>query len=798
MQHRCGSRISMSLFLFAAVLVIIALTGVVAAQTTDRQTQAFLATEMSVSPDGHWLGYTTLAYNQDGEPTSEIWVMPMKGGAAQRLGTAPGLLGVHWLDNDRIAALGFDAARLPVFSRQGQPQTIISFTDNFQWIQPAISPDGKWIVFNAVRREPREIGIFLLEVSTGTIKDISKAAVKSFCDWSPDSRQITFGIGAYQKTYQLTALDVASGAVNYLGAGVGARWSPDGKWIAYTGNVAQGGSWSSGIPGDGSILKIDPKTKKSMVLTDPPINKYEEKGNWEQSGASLPVWSRDSKKIAYRKMHFIVDNKTGNKTLDEDQVWVMNADGSNKRKVVDKYASYTWAPDGKALLVKDEKGIARVPVDGGAQKLVVSWTIPAVPEIKESDWLTDKTDGADIRYLHVPDNYAKAIMKLAAASRNYYANQLHCDMPAVISVSVSKDTNGGTSLWTDGESHMFLTVTSIDKLAPPGQSGTFNVYGISHELGHIAMYRQLHNNLLGLPEGIPEGWAHYAGSVVTDEMYKELGKDLWPIPYDYSADGSKRLEARLAVPATQMDPTTRAALAFYRADRKYGTVQVFAAMNAAVQGQANARDVMTRFVDNLAQATNDPACRDFFPNELVVAQVKWQVASRAIDDKTTAVMISTPDANGVTLSYGEDKSAGMQSIAGSGHALAFRHPAGNYAVDAVEMYGSRYGAEEPPQEDFSIYILDADFNLIKEIREPYSKLTYGDKPAWHRFAFAPVTVPEGFYVCISFNPTYNKGFYMHYNSKAANTYARTALPFTFVNDTQMTWMMKAHVRKVGE
>jgi hypothetical protein len=115
----------------------------------------------------------------------------------------------------------------------------------------------------------------------------------------------------------------------------------------------------------------------------------------------------------------------------------------------------------------------------------------------------------------------------------------------------------------------------------------------------------------------------------------------------------------------------------------------------------------------------------------------------------------------------------------------------------VEMFGSRYGETEPPKEDFSIFICDQDFNVIREIREPYSKLVYGDEPKWHHFDIAPVKVPEGFYVCIYFSPTYTKGFYMHYEKGHAKSHSFSALPWSFVQDYENDWMIRVHLREEG-
>jgi RNA polymerase sigma-70 factor (ECF subfamily) len=159
-------------------------------------------------------------------------------------------------------------------------------------------------------------------------------------------------------------------------------------------------------------------------------------------------------------------------------------------------------------------------------------------------------------------------------------------------------------------------------------------------------------------------------------------------------------------------------------------------------------------------------------------------------------MISDDDSTGVLLRYDNGKSDGKRSTSGSGHAVVFKRPAGDWAVDSVRMYGSRYGTDIPPKENFSIFICDQDFNVIKEIDEPYGKLETGDDK-WYRFDFDPVKVPEAFYVCIYFNATYTKGFYMNFTNDVKKSHSTSALPWSFVYDVGGTfdWMIRTHLTK---
>jgi hypothetical protein len=775
--------------------VMLASVAAVAQAPSDPIVFEFLGAGVAVSPDGARIAYPVLAYDDTGDPITEVWTANVDGSGPKRIGTVPGVRNLQWVAGGRLAATVHDANDVYLLPADGGEPARVSLTANFEWATSTVSPDGRWVAFNAVQTEPREFGVWLVDAVSGAIQRLSKDTVRSFVAWSPDSRRIAYGVGDYQKDYRLTSIAVETGKATETGLlGTGPAWSPDGRWIAYTGNVVQGGSWWGGLPMDGSILATNLETKQTIVLSDPPENRTNEQTQeWEISGSFLPVWSPDGRSIAYVHSHQALNESAGTQTS-ENEIWIAAADGSSRQKVWDQRGPFAWAPDGKSLFVKDEQGLTRVAVDSGERRRIVTWTLPPPPQLTDADYQTLDMPHGSIRYARISEAYAKAILTVATTARDIYATTYHCDMPDTVTVHVTKSPSEQTRLWTDGESQMFLTVDSMDKLAPPPQSGVFNIYGICHELGHIAMYRRIEE--IGLPAGVGEGWAHYAGSVVVDAVYAKHGAKLWPEPYDYRADGLARLRQQ-ADRGGGDDPTSKAALAFYGAHERYGAAAVFAAMNEATQGHPYGKEVMPRFVAALAKLTGDKYSRDLFPEEIVSAKVQWKVGDRRITDRTVEGVTVVKDATGVLLRYDTDHSDGMLSTAGSGHAVVFRRPPDGWAVDAVEMFGSRYGEPEPPQEDFSIFICDQDFGVIKEIKEPYGGLVYGDEPKWHHFGFSPVRVPEGFYICIFFNPTYTKGFYMHYEKGHVKSHSFSALPWSFVQGYENDWMIRVHLREEG-
>jgi RNA polymerase sigma-70 factor (ECF subfamily) len=145
------------------------------------------------------------------------------------------------------------------------------------------------------------------------------------------------------------------------------------------------------------------------------------------------------------------------------------------------------------------------------------------------------------------------------------------------------------------------------------------------------------------------------------------------------------------------------------------------------------------------------------------------------------------------LANDDGKSAGKRSIAGTGHAVTFEAPADGFQLVAVKIFGSRYGTQQPPAEDFHVYLCDADGAQIKDFPFPYkSFLRGGDR--WVTLKLpAPTEVPKNFILCVAFNPTQTKGVYVHFD-KSADGDSRTGLPGD-LNDAfgQGDWMIRAVV-----
>ncbi len=94
----------------------------------------------------------------------------------------------------------------------------------------AISPDGKWLAFDAWSTKPRRgSAMFVMPMSGGEPVRLGDGMMPN---WSPDSRQLTFSSGS-----SLWMTSRNGEERTQLAQGWGAQWSPDGRRIAFARNA---------------------------------------------------------------------------------------------------------------------------------------------------------------------------------------------------------------------------------------------------------------------------------------------------------------------------------------------------------------------------------------------------------------------------------------------------------------------------------------------------------------------------------------------------------------------------------
>jgi len=746
---------------------------------------AFHSAAFGLSPDGAWLGYPLLAYDQFGDPLTEVWVARADGSQPRRIGRLPGVCGVSWLDGARLLASAVTGNHFCVLPLAGGEPKALSLPNDLTSFSHLLSPDGRCLVVRAHQLAANEGGLWRLDLATGEVKHFFKLSVNGSLSFSPDSRRIVCGLGPYTKEPRLTAVDVASGQAEDLGlAGNCPAWSPDGKGLAYI-----SASLVNGHPVFGALVKTDLGTKETVPLAQAPSFTMDQStGSYDQTSAMPLCWSPDGRLLAYQRTH-----SAGNANRDVAdtayELWVVSADGAERHKLADGEHPLVWSRDGKSIYLKRETGLAQIGFDG-APRDILSWTVPPQPVLapKPEDFRTLTAGGVAVTYFGVPEAYAQALLIFLSTARHIYADVYHYDMPPALTMTVTRVAPEAAGYRADRVSHFEVALNSLDALAP--QAVGYTLGALCQDLGRIALYRRLNGEVV--PEWVVAAWSQYAGAVALEAIYRQHGDALWPAPFDYRALGIKQLERLSTWPSQFRDATVQEGIALYQAHQRFGPEKVFAAMRAATEKPSFDRDLVVRFAGALVKLTGDASASALFPTPIKVSGMEWNTGWVTITPGATRGLVTEKDATGLLLKYDSGASAGYLSAAGTGHAVVFRRPEGKWAVDGVECYGMRYGAAD--KAEVTVFLCDEDFAVISKIEQPYSKLAPGDKPAWHRIAFDPVPVPEAFWLCVSFDSAPDHGFFLHYSLNADPGHSAFAYPGRFVSDSQYEWFLRVHLR----
>jgi TolB protein len=182
--------------------------------------------------------------------------------------------------------------------------------------------------------------IYLVDANGSNLRRLTNdPAHDRYPSASPDGKQIAF-YSERDGGAKIYVMNVDGSNQHPLTNGqaedVEPAWSPDGKYIAF----------SSQRGGVGSIYVMNADGSNIRKVT---------KG--ESGGDAIPTWSPDSKRIAFMAS-VIVGQKPGNTLLNED-IHVINVDGTNERKLTDTPGVDglpAWSRDNRIAFASDRDG----------------------------------------------------------------------------------------------------------------------------------------------------------------------------------------------------------------------------------------------------------------------------------------------------------------------------------------------------------------------------------------------------------------------------------------------------------
>jgi TolB protein len=255
-------------------------------------------------------------------------------------------------------------------------------TDSPAWeFDPAWSPDGRSLAFrHQTPGEEASAEIHVIGADGSDPRSLTRNDVSDWGpDWSPDGSLIAFN-----------STRETGGLRGYVAApdGSGARlivdhfveypdWSPDGRRIAF---MAQELGASGSNP-DYNVYVMDADGSDVTRLTETPGS-----DGW-------PAWSPDGSSIVFtttRDDCSISDAPDCRSVGDDGEwhdVWIMDADGSDQRRVTFEYGQFfTWSPDGEAILVSGAADLYLIRPDGTG---MTPLPVESVPHPLFPDWIAD-------------------------------------------------------------------------------------------------------------------------------------------------------------------------------------------------------------------------------------------------------------------------------------------------------------------------------------------------------------------------------------------------------------------------
>lgn len=406
------------------------------------------------------------------------------------------------------------------------------------------------------------------------------------------------------------------------------------------------------------------------------------------------------------------------------------------------------------------------------------------------------TSAAELELPHVRATYdgigelhARAVARTVEVARTICAEKYGFDMPDMIRINIAAPAKT-VRLFNDGVDTFSLSLQSEADLRMPATSRVFHLYGLCHEVGHLAMYQPIKDHGW-LSTGGAEGWAHYLGSLLVDEVYAVEGGDLWPDAYDYRADGVRRLDEQLA----RSDPSevARSARLWRELARAIGLDKIPVLFAAWGRTKIDPADPTISLKKEITTIAPDAPLAAWWEEAGPLLFVRREASRFPKHQIEPGKLTGSPR----TLTHDDGKPAGKSSIAGSGHAVRFTVPDASWYLTAVEIYGARYGTPTAPKENFRVWLCDEQFGAIAEFEIPYSKFERGE-PKWVKLPLEATNLPPKFVVCVGFNPAATKGVYVHYDT-ASGSNSLTGLPGAEPRGfSRGDWMIRVSVDQTKE
>ena len=214
-------------------------------------------------------------------------------------------------------------------------------------LDPALSPDGKWLAYSGGPLE--RIDIYVRHLSDGAVRNLTRdlsGPYNRWPRWSPDGKLLAFVSDyrppskfiIYERGHTLMIIPYTGGKPHFVTAGdsLGHTWSPDGKKLAYFRNNSL------------YVIALDSGVSKKVA---------------EASDPHSPSWSPDGKWIAFvsgNQQMLFVPSVLGN--VAPSCIVIVDAKTGERHQLTDSVTSNTspvWMPGSGSILFLSNRGGSR-------------------------------------------------------------------------------------------------------------------------------------------------------------------------------------------------------------------------------------------------------------------------------------------------------------------------------------------------------------------------------------------------------------------------------------------------------
>jgi dipeptidyl aminopeptidase/acylaminoacyl peptidase len=317
--------------------------------------------DVQYSPDERYIAYSLTSRERAGRPSSRLWIYDVGAGTTRRLVDGPGS-GARWSpDGSWLAYFGRvgDESGLVIVRPDGSDQTFLSSVTGTNHPLPSSgermswAPDGRAIAFVSTTPGPEsaDAGGDPVVITRYLYKPTASEGLTRFND---------------NRRSHVFVVDIASGAVRQLTDGVyyehSLDWSPNGEEILFVSNREPNPDKFFNY--DIFAVRVDDGRIRRITRTE--------------TVEYRPRWSPDGRTIAYQgTRRGLTSSET---TMEDTHVWLMDADGSNRRElgagIDNRQGGPSWSSDGRFVyFTVQERGsvtLNRLDVRNGEHTVVLS------------------------------------------------------------------------------------------------------------------------------------------------------------------------------------------------------------------------------------------------------------------------------------------------------------------------------------------------------------------------------------------------------------------------------------------